>query len=107
MAAAGIAKVDSRIHPHRLNYYEKAMEAMLAGETPLAALWPLLTTWTLSVGVLDEPLHQPWIEACRQLGLLGPTLSERVSDLDKYLDNIEVRLDDIAAANGLETSTSL
>ncbi len=107
LAAAVIAKVDSRIHPHRLNYYEKAIEAMLSGETPLAALWPLLTTWTLSVGVLDEPLRQSWTGAVRQLGLLGATLSERVSDLDKYLDDIEIRLDDIAAANGLETSTSL
>ncbi len=107
LGAAGVAKVDARIHPDRLNYYEKAMQALLAGESPLAALWPLLTTWTLSVGVMDESARQPWAQACRQLGLLGATLSERVSEFDKYLDDIEVRLDDIAAANGLDTSTSL
>ncbi len=107
LTAASIAKVDARIHPDRLNYYEKAMQALLIGEMPLTALWPLLTTWTLSVGVLDESARQPWSEACRQLGLLGSPLSERISGLDKYLDDIELRLDEIAAANGLETSTSL
>jgi hypothetical protein len=40
------------------------------------------------------------------LGLLGDALPDKVSGLDKYLDEIEARLDEVAAANGLETSTS-
>jgi hypothetical protein len=107
LSAAENARVDQRIHAGRLNYYDKAIEALLAGETPLAGLWPLLGTWTLAVNVLDEPLKGPWREACHQLGFVAPALDERLSGLDAYLDEIELRLDQIAAANGLETSTSL
>jgi hypothetical protein len=107
LAAAGSGKADSPIHASRLNYYEKGMRALLEGETPLGALWPLIHTWTLAIAVLDDPLHGAWGDACRQLGLLGAPLAERITGLDNYLDDIEVRLDEIAAANGLETSTSI
>ena len=107
LAAAENAKVDQRIHAARLNYYEKAMEALLAGDTPLTALWPLIHTWTLAVAVLNEGQSKSWNDACQKLGLLGSSFEERVSGLDSYLDEIEVRLDEIATANGLETSTSL
>lgn len=107
LAAAENARVDLRIHAARLNYYDKAIEALLAGERPLAGLWPLLVTWTLAVSVLEEPLRVPWREACHQLGFMLPALDDRLSGLDAFLDEIEIRLDQIAAANGLETSTSL
>jgi hypothetical protein len=107
LAAAENPKVEQRIHAARLNYYEKAMNALLAGETPLTALWPLIHTWTLAVTVLNEKQSQPWNEACQKLGLLGRSFEERISGLDQYLDEIEARLDEIAVANGLETSTSL
>lgn len=107
LAAAESSRVDSRIHAARLNYYEKAIQALLAGESPLAALWPLLNTWTLSVSVLDEPARKEWSEACEKLGLLAPSLDERIAGLDDYLDELEIRLDQLATANGLETSTSL
>ncbi len=107
IAAASNPKVDPRINADRLNYYLKAIGALLATDSPLTALWPLLITWTLSAGVLDNSLRQPWLEACRSLGLLGPTLPEHVALLDKFLDDVEGRLDEIAKANGLETSTSI
>jgi hypothetical protein len=107
LAAAEVGKVDVRIHAARLNYYEKAIRSLLEGDTPLGGLWPLILTWTLAVGVLDEPMLSVWSDACRQLGLLGPALNDRVSGLDKYLDDVEIRLDEIAAANGLETSMSI
>jgi hypothetical protein len=107
LAATENARVDQRIHPARLNYYEKAMQALLEGEMPLAALWPLIHTWTLSAHVLaDVTPTVPWREACIQLGLLGTGFEDRVHALDQYLDEIEAGLDEIAAANGLETSTS-
>jgi hypothetical protein len=90
-----------------LNYYEKAIRALLQGETPLAGLWPLIHTWTLAATVLYEPLGASWTEACHQLGLLGRPLEEKIAGLDRYLDDIEARLDEIAVANGLETSTSI
>lgn len=107
LAAAENPKVDQRIHAARLNYYEKAMEALLAGDSPLTALWPLIHTWTLTVNVLNEKQSKSWSDACQKLGLLGASFEEHINSFDSYLDEIEVRLDEIAAANGLEISTSL
>jgi hypothetical protein len=107
LAASENSKVDPCIHTARLNYYEKAMEALLAGDTPLTALWPLIHTWTLAANVLNEKQSKSWNDACQKLGLLGASFDERLAGLDKYLDEIEVRLDEIATANGLETSNSL
>ena len=107
LAATERGKVDASVHAARLNYYEKGIRALLEGETPLAGLWPLIHTWTLAASVLYAPLGASWVDACNQLGLLGERLDEKLSGLDKYLDEIEVRLDEVAEANGLETSTSI
>jgi len=107
LAASENAKIDLHIHSARLNYYEKALEVLLTGESPLTALWPLIHTWTLASNVLGNDQIQPWRTVCEQLGLLGKSFEQRVSDLDHYLDEIEVRLDEIASANGLETSTAV
>ncbi len=107
LAASENAKVDQRVHPARLNYYKKAIEALLAGESPLASLWPLIHTWTLAAKVLENDQIKPWQITCEQLGLLGNSFEQRVSDLDHYLDEIEIRFDEIAAANGLETSLTV
>ncbi|HLO18727.1 MAG TPA: hypothetical protein VK206_28105, partial [Anaerolineales bacterium] len=106
-AAVENSSVDPRIHPARLNYYEKAMKAMLAGETPRAALWPLLQTWTLAVAVLPDPAVERWRSACNQLKLTLPGFEEQVNGLDQYLDEVEALLDELAAEHGLETSTSI
>lgn len=107
LAASENSKVDQRIHSARLNYYEKAIQPLLEGETPLAALWPFIHTWTLCAAVLSASELKHWQAVCEQLGLLGAGFEERSSQLDHYLDEIEVRLDEIANLNGLETSTSL
>ncbi len=107
LAAAENAKADQRIHSARLNYYEKAIDVLLAGESPLASLWPLIHTWSLAANVLENDQIKPWQTACKQLGLLGDGFDQCVSDLDRYLDEIEIRFDEIAAANGLETSSSV
>ena len=100
-------RVDPRIHPARLNYYEKAIRAMLEGEKPQAALWPLLQTWTLAVDVLSDPALNTWRSACDQLGFTSTSLEARVNGLDQYLDEVEVLLDELATQYGLETSTSI
>ncbi len=107
LAAAEDSKVDSSINSARLNYYEKGIGALLEGETPMTALWPLIHSWTLACQVLHPQAGGAWETACRQLGLLGEGFEQRVSDLDKYLDQVEIRLDEIAAASGVETSSNL
>jgi len=107
LAASENAKVDQRVHSARLNYYEKAIEVFLTGESPLTSLWPLIHTWTLSANVLEGGQLKPWQTACEQLGLLDGGFEKRVSDLDRYLDEIEIRFDEIATVNGLETSAGV
>jgi len=107
LASAENPKVDRRIHTARLNYYKKAIEALLAGDSPLTSLWPLIHTWTLSVSVLGNGQIKAWQTACGQLSLVGGGFEKRTSDLDHYLDEIEIQFDEIAAANGLETSSGI
>jgi len=106
-AAMENSRVDPRIHPARLNYYEKAIKAILAGENPRAALWPLLQTWTLAVEVLPDHAVSAWRSACEQLSLTAAPFEEHVNGLDQYLDEVEALLDDLATQHGLETSTSI
>src|SRR4030095_4669414 len=94
--------VDPRIHPARLNYYEKAIHAMLAGETPQAALWPLLQTWTLAVDVLSDAAVASWRFACDQLRCTAAHFEARVNGLDQYFDEVEILLDELATQYGLE-----
>ena len=99
--------VDPRIHPSRVNYYEKAMQSILAGENPHAALWPLLQTWTLAVDVLPNFAQEDWRVACGQLGFTGAGIEEHATGLDHFLDEVEVLLDELTRQYGLETSTSI
>jgi hypothetical protein len=100
-------RVDVRIHSARVNYYEKAFDAMLGSEKPICVLWPLLHTWTLAAEVLPENALTAWRSACGELGLGWVGFDLRVSGLDHFLDEVEALLDDLAAQNGLETSTSI
>lgn len=97
--------VDARIHPSRLNYYEKSIKALLDGDTPLSALWPLLHTWTLSAEVLSGDHLKFWQQACSSLDLLEG-FADRVAGLDHFLDNIEIMFEEIALANGLDAEPS-
>ncbi|HEX5840512.1 MAG TPA: hypothetical protein VFY26_21915 [Anaerolineales bacterium] len=106
-AAAEKERVDNRIHPARVNYYEKAIRSMMQGDTPQAALWPLLQTWTLAVEVLPEHAVDAWRSAVSQLGFTPSGFESRVEGLDQFLDEVEVLLDDLAREHGLETSTSI
>jgi primosomal protein N'' len=90
-----------------LNYYEKAIHAMLTGETPQAALWPLLQTWTLAVDVLADSAVESWRSACEQLRFTAAGFETRVNGLDQYFDEVEILLDELATQYGLETSTSI
>ena len=106
-AAAESNHAEERIHPARLNYYEKAIRAILASENPHAALWPLLQTWTLAVDVLPDHAVDAWRSACGQLGFTILGFEEHVGGLDQFLDEVEALLDELAREHGLETSTSI
>ena len=101
------ADVDERIHPTRVNYYEKSMQAMLAGDNPKAALWPLLQTWALAAEVLPEHALDKWRDVCAQLGFTGAGIEAHANGLDNFLDEVEALLDELATQHGLETSTSI
>ncbi|MBC7877415.1 MAG: hypothetical protein H7Y59_09625 [Anaerolineales bacterium] len=105
--ASEITEVDPRIHASRINYYEKAIKAILEGDIPLAALWPLFHTWTLAAEVLEGDHLKFWQNAAGELGLLGIGYGEHVEKLDHFIDEIEVILNDVAIANGLETTTGI
>ncbi len=106
MAAAETGKADLSVHTARLNYYDKSFKAMLEGEAPIMILWPILRTWTYAALALDENQAVEWSEVCKQIGLLGPSFEQKVQGLDHFIDEIEIRLDEIAEEHGLETSTS-
>ena len=80
---------------------------MLGSDSPKVMLWPLINTWTLAAIVLPGDKQLSWERACKQLGLNKEDLPKRVEGLDHYLDEIEILLDEIAEANGLETSTTI
>ena len=106
-AATESSRVDARIHPARLNYYEKAIQSILTGDNPRAAVWPLLQTWTLAVDVLPEYAQDSWRAACGDLGLTAIGMEERVSGLDHLLDEVEGLLDELTVRYGLDTSTGM
>jgi len=106
-AAFETGKADPRIHTARLNYYKKCFEAMLGQENPTVMLWPLLSTWTRAAIAMPEEELSSWKAACNSLGLSAGNLAERVEGLDHFLDELDIMLDEIAEANGLETSTSI
>jgi hypothetical protein len=107
LAGSADPSVDPRIHLARLNYYKKAIESMLESEAPEAALWPMMHTWTLAARELPEERNRAWQAACQTLGLVGERFGEHVAGLDQYMDEVEMLLDEVATANGLETSGSL
>lgn len=102
-SAAASGKADGRISLARVNYYRKAFDVM----PDITALWPLLHTWTLSALALPAAQNKEWQAAIQQLGLDGEAFAEKVQGLDQFLDEVEILLDKIASANGLETSMSI
>lgn len=103
LAAGQHPEADARIHPARLAYYQKAFEAMLGTEKNTALLWPLMQTWTLAASILPQDNISNWIQASRQLGLLGNGFEEHVEGLDSFLDQVEELIEEKAAASGLDT----
>lgn len=92
-----------RLHPARLHYYRRGMEALLSGPEPMTVLWPLLRTWTLVIlAQTSENNHfQAWHSSLRELGLIGEEFAARIFALDAYLDTIEEALEGWARRQGV------
>ena len=91
-----------RLHPHRLLYYERAMEVMLDSQSHHDVLWPLWHTWTHILCALpaETPHRAAWQKAGEQLGLLGAAFDDKIEALDAYLDQVEELLETWARENG-------
>ncbi|WP_322792824.1 hypothetical protein [Bellilinea sp.] len=83
-----------RLDPTRLPYYERAVLA-LGEDSPAAALWLLLRTWTRAARAQpdDAAVLSGWQNACGRLGLSSVALPERLKAVDAYLDTVEETLD--------------
>jgi hypothetical protein len=86
----------------RIPYYHRGIEALLSGESPRFALWPLLSTWNRAM--LGQPDRKTtptgWTDASEQLGLTTLEHDQHLSMLDNYLDQVEETLDTWASENG-------
>jgi hypothetical protein len=96
-----------RLNPHRLLYYQRAIEVMLDGSTPHDTLWPLWRTWTHLIRAMpgNSPHFTAWQSAGQELGLLGEAFSEKIEALDAYLDLVEELLESWGRANGIQAPT--
>ncbi len=96
-----------RLHPHRLLYYERAIEVMLDGQTPHDALWPLWRTWTHLICALapDSSHRAAWQTVGQDLGLLGEAFIEKIEALDAYLDLVEELVESWGRENGIQVPT--
>lgn len=92
-----------RLHPERLSYYRQGILALLDTDTPMAALWPLLWSWTRLATLDDSGSNsiESWRAALNVLGLQGSELQSRVDALDAYLDNIEEAIEEWGRRSGL------
>lgn len=103
---AGISQenVPPQLHTCRQLYYERAIHALWE-ESPTAALWLLLRTWTLAASLLPGKSQDitKWQSACQFLGLGSAGFNGRLHALDHYLDQVEETLDAWGNANGIST----
>lgn len=106
-AAFETGRAATRINTARLNYYQKCFESMLIGADPKVMLWPLFNTWTLAAVALAKNETAAWEGVRKKLGFSGKGFVERIEGLDRFLDEIDILLDEVAEANGLEPSTSM
>jgi hypothetical protein len=102
IAAGAIEGSSGRLAPCRVNYYRSAADT-LRPDSPAAALWPILRTWTLAMSILPEENEhiQEWQSAMQTLGLDQETFNESIRALDAYLDSTEETIDLWAEKMGL------
>lgn len=93
------------LHPARKPYYRRGMEALLGGESPLHALYPLFWTWTQAALRLPPEKRTAWQEAVHHLG--WDARDELLTQLDAWMDTLEDFLEAWGRERGIETFESL
>ena len=81
--------VPPQLNIHRLAYYMRGYEAMLASDSPETMLWPLLDSWTLITETMPSQ-SGAWQSVCRRIGLIEDDFASQLNRLDNLLDQIEV-----------------
>jgi len=99
LSAGGHRPVDVSLHIARLGYYKNAIQTLLQSDFPLAAIWPMLSTWALAAEADTFTIEhsKAWAKALAQLGLDPAGMPDRLEALDRYLDILEETLEQIAA----------
>lgn len=107
-AASQLPEAPVRLHPCRQLYYERSATALWE-ESPSAALWLLMRTWTLAASHIpeDAPSLEGWRAACQILGLDEPHFASKLDALDHYLDKVEEALDTWGSGNGIQTTPDI
>jgi len=103
--------VPPQLHPARQAYYERAITAMW-DENPIAALWLMLKTWVLAGRHLpedgtEENAINPLQAALNTLQLDEEHFTERLAEMDQYLDRVEEAIERWARSNGVSTMPEL
>jgi hypothetical protein len=108
LAAGQQENIPARISPGRVNYYERALPALWQ-ESPTAAVWLLMRTWTLAAShaPADSAGIQAWRSACELLELGEENFSRRLDALDHFLDRMEETLETWGQSNGVSISVDL
>ncbi len=83
----------------RRAYFRSGIETLLEGDMPLAALWPLLRTWTSALQHNEDAALAPWEELMQHLMLND--VQGRLQALDAMLDTAEQLLETWGESNGL------
>jgi hypothetical protein len=101
--APGSASRPARLHLDRLPYYRQAILSLLDTDTPMAALWPLLWSWTRlsEINNSESGSIESWRTALTTLGLQGTELQTRIDALDAFLDNIEEAIEEWGHRTGM------
>lgn len=103
--AAGDLPGDTDLAPERRAYYLKGFQALLETDNPHAILWTLMETWSRTLSTLQrfsaaEDHAKAWLEARDVLGLSDLEADRRFDELETYLDQLEVALEDWSSRQG-------
>jgi hypothetical protein len=81
------------LHPCRHAYYLNAIRALMLGDAPEEALWPLLKAWTDLNSAVSTPPSEAWLDCLDALQLNKEHLDQKAEALDAFLDNVELVLE--------------